>query len=60
MAYCCRDFVVNRRKQQMFEQRYTNVTIMIKSIANIDCFEVGHFASHFELVAWLKLLNCEH
>ena len=59
-AYCFQELLVQRCEQRMFEQRYINVTIMIMIIANINSFEVGLFASHFELLAWLKLLNCEH
>jgi len=46
--------------QQMLEQLYTNVTIMVIIIANIDCFEVGRFASHFQHISWLKLLKSLH
>ena len=55
-------FVQLRRRcgQRILEQRYVNVTVMVTVIANIDCFEVGRFASHCKLVAWLKLLNSEH
>ena len=42
------EVLVRGCSQRMLEQRYTSVTIMITNFANIDCFEVGRLASHFE------------